>query len=260
MADEVKGIQIHADHFRALSRLSDEQRGRLLLGLIADAGFCEMPEMDFPTSLVFDMVIPSVHKAQASYQRQHEANIANGRKGGRPKKNQSQNQETDGITEKPIGFDENPTVSEENPKNQNRIEKNREEKISTESISSHDTELSTNSVYCAEPTTELRLKGRKKLITGKRAETFKRFWDAFGDKRGIAQAIDAWASIPTLTDSLVDRICEAAKQYADKRQDIRAQNGTPKMAQGWLNDRRWEDEEPEETCNIIRLRGKRTYA
>lgn len=87
------------------------------------------------------------------------------------------------------------------------------------------------------------LRGRKCRIAGKRAAAFERFWEAFAYKKDRAQAIDAWAQIPTLTDRLVAKICEAARHYAQvERPAILARGGTPKYAQGWLNDRRWEDE------------------
>lgn len=87
------------------------------------------------------------------------------------------------------------------------------------------------------------LKGKKKAISGKRLEWFNRFWDAFGDKRGRAEAIDAWASIPQLTDALCQQIVDAAKNYADNvRPQLLARDSTPKMAQGWITSRRWEDE------------------
>lgn len=95
------------------------------------------------------------------------------------------------------------------------------------------------------------LEGRKRKLTGKRAETFLRFWDAFADKRGYRDAIDAWANIPKLTNQLVDRICESAARYAEQRPDILARNSTPKMAQGWLNGRRWEDEDDQPQWSLI---------
>jgi len=47
-------------------------------------------------------------------------------------------------------------------------------------------------------------KGRK--LTGKRLETFNRFWDAFDYRKDKSSAADSWLNIPSLTDSLVDEI------------------------------------------------------
>lgn len=83
---------------------------------------------------------------------------------------------------------------------------------------------------------------KKRRMNGKRLETFLRFWSAFDYKHGKAEAADAWLDIPTLTDTLVTQIVEAAKQTARKRPQLIADGNTPKMAQGWISGRRWEDE------------------
>jgi DNA-binding transcriptional regulator GbsR (MarR family) len=86
------------------------------------------------------------------------------------------------------------------------------------------------------------LTAKKKKLQGKRLETFNRFWDAFGYKYGKADAADAWLNIPTLTDSIVDQIISAARLEAKGRPQLLESGRTPKMAQGWLSGRRWEDE------------------
>lgn len=82
----------------------------------------------------------------------------------------------------------------------------------------------------------------KATLEGKRLESFNQFWDAFGYKKGRGGAEKAWAAIPVLTDSLVEQICEAARKEAAQRPALEAQGRTPKWAQGWLNERRWEDD------------------
>lgn len=83
-------------------------------------------------------------------------------------------------------------------------------------------------------------KGRS--LSGKRLVSFNQFWDSFNYKKGKAEAADVWLNIPTLTDSLVNKICTAAKIENDNREELKAQGRTPKMAEGWLSGRRWEDE------------------
>lgn len=72
-------------------------------------------------------------------------------------------------------------------------------------------------------------------------DRFSEFWDAFADKRSAKKAKEAWDKIPPNAD--FDQIIEAARAY---RQWINNHPNAPvtKMAQGWLNDRRWEDELP----------------
>lgn len=88
---------------------------------------------------------------------------------------------------------------------------------------------------------EFYLTKKKRKLTGKRLETFNRFWTAFSFYKGKAEAADAWIDIPTLTDALVETIVAAARAEAKRRPAILAKNGTPKWAQGWLTSRRWED-------------------
>ena len=90
---------------------------------------------------------------------------------------------------------------------------------------------------------KLILKGKKKTLRDKRASSFIRVWEAFDWKKGKADAIDAWAAIPSLNDALVDRIVAAAQRYAIKREEIIRNGGTPKWLQGWIASRRWEDED-----------------
>jgi len=73
---------------------------------------------------------------------------------------------------------------------------------------------------------------KNRKLTGRKLEWFKEFWDAFGYKSGKAAAADSWLDIKGLTRELVDSIVEGAKKEAARRV----------TAQGWLTDRRWEDD------------------
>lgn len=94
------------------------------------------------------------------------------------------------------------------------------------------------------------LTAKKRKLKGKRLDWFNQFWDAFGYKKGKAQAADAWFDIPKLTDSLCKRIIESALHEARDRPELTSQGRTPKMAQGWISGRRWEDEEDKITSTI----------
>ena len=84
---------------------------------------------------------------------------------------------------------------------------------------------------------------KNKKLKDKRLATFLEFWDAFGYKSGKAQAAESWINIPSMTDSLVGQIILAAKGEAERRPGLKASGGSPKMAQGWLTAKRWNDEE-----------------
>lgn len=113
MADKVKGILLREETFEALQALSDEQRGKLLLAIIAEASGCDVPELDPITRMAYLCILPGVKRAQDESFRRHSANIENGKKGGRPRKQPVDNefvpQEPTGF-EKTYGIDENPSV------------------------------------------------------------------------------------------------------------------------------------------------------
>ena len=71
---------------------------------------------------------------------------------------------------------------------------------------------------------------------------FIQFWDAFGYKKGKGGAEKAWNAIPHKTDALIEKILDAARKEAAQRPALIQSGRTPKMAQGWLNEKRWEDE------------------
>jgi hypothetical protein len=107
-----------------------------------------------------------------------------------------------------------------------------------------DTELSTKVLSASGDAEhpEFWLSKKKKKLSGKRLEAFKRFWKAFNYPKDRSSAIDAWMNIPELTNSLVDKIVSAAYLTASERPYLIENKMTPKMAQGWITARRWEDE------------------
>ena len=100
-------------------------------------------------------------------------------------------------------------------------------------------------------THEFYLTKRKRRLKGKRLIKFNEFWEAFNYKKGKADAADAWLDIPTLTESLVKCIIDAAKIEAKNRQSLVDKGSTPKWGQGWLLSRRWEDEQNENENSTI---------
>ena len=80
------------------------------------------------------------------------------------------------------------------------------------------------------------------VLEGRSLELFNQFWDAFNFKQSRKQAEKAWADISGMTEELAAKICEAARREAALRPQYTARGRTPKYPQGWLNDRRWEDD------------------
>ena len=112
MAESVKGILLRTEHLRGLKLLDPRQVGELVFALFADAGEGDMPELDDMTRVVFELVAPSVRRANDAYATRCETNTENARKGGRPRKKddnretQPETEETEPKTQKPTGFSE----------------------------------------------------------------------------------------------------------------------------------------------------------
>jgi len=89
---------------------------------------------------------------------------------------------------------------------------------------------------------EFYLTKKKKKLKGKRLEAFNVFWNVFNYKHGKAEAADAWLDIPPMNNGTFQKIITAAKAEAQRRPELISSGRTPKMAQGWITGRRWEDE------------------
>lgn len=83
---------------------------------------------------------------------------------------------------------------------------------------------------------------KKRKLKGTQLERFEKFWKVFDYKKGKAEAADAWFDLPDKTGAVFDRILFGAEYEARARPRIIKAGRTPKMAQGWLSSRRWEDD------------------
>jgi len=73
-------------------------------------------------------------------------------------------------------------------------------------------------------------------------EMFAEFWNAFAYKDGKQEARRTFMKIPHLS-KIFHKILHGAKKEAARRPELEANGRTPKMAQGWLTSKRWEDYE-----------------
>jgi hypothetical protein len=72
--------------------------------------------------------------------------------------------------------------------------------------------------------------------------SFEEFWNAYDYKKGKTPAEGVWNKIK-MNDTLYANILNGARCEAKLRPALLANNSTPKMAQGWLTEKRWEDYE-----------------
>jgi len=82
-------------------------------------------------------------------------------------------------------------------------------------------------------------KGRK--LEGKQLIAFNIFWRKFEYSKGKAEAADAWLDLKINDPVLFDKIIKGANAEARARIGLIEKGSTPKMAQGWLSGKRWED-------------------
>ncbi len=81
---------------------------------------------------------------------------------------------------------------------------------------------------------------KKRKLSGRSLKEFVSFWDAFAYKKGRAEAADVWIDIKP-SGKLLKDILAGAKLTAAGRSELIKKGQTPKMGQGWLSGRRWED-------------------
>jgi len=132
-------------------------------------------------------------------------------------------------------------TTDEHQMNTNKNDKNVKNKISS---ASKKTDADHEDFY---------LTKKKRKLTGKRLVAFNMFWKAFNYPKGKAEAADAWIDIKYMTSAIVQQIIAAAIKEAENRPSDLSANKIPKMAQGWLSGRRWEDEDlskKEERCEL----------
>lgn len=84
---------------------------------------------------------------------------------------------------------------------------------------------------------------RGNKLQGKLYDGFIKFWEIFNYKRGKAAAAEEWFRLNITDDETLDQIYFAAGIESQNRAAIKAKGLTPKMAQGWLKERRYEDEQ-----------------
>jgi hypothetical protein len=83
---------------------------------------------------------------------------------------------------------------------------------------------------------------KRREETEKRIADFEIFWNTFNYKKGRGGAEKSWQAISNYSDDLFKKIIEGAKREDQERPALIAKNRTPKWAQGWITEKRWEDE------------------
>jgi len=133
-------------------------------------------------------------------------------------------------------------TSKKRTTNKQKVNTNKKEKIKNVLYSKNDKSKDKRSINTNTSIMSDSYRTRKgKFLKGDQLKMFLKFWDAFGDKRGMAEASDVWLRLQ-IDNGLFEKIIAGAKRYNIERKAILAKDRIPKMPQGWLSARRWEDE------------------
>lgn len=197
---------IYHEYREPLNLLTDEQRGKLLMALIDYSESGTVPELDGISMMAFSFIQKQMDRDSEKYKNRCNSNRENGKKGGRPKKEEK----PDGLHKNP----KNPSVSEkpngflENPKNPIKIKnKDKEKDIN-------------NNIMCKADANAL----------------FERLWKAYPNKRGKGQVSEAKKR--KLAEIGEEHVLRAMTRYIeDLKQDEwrKPQNGSTFFNSGYID-------------------------
>ena len=102
---------LYTSYYALIEGLTDEQLGQLTRAIFLYARDGETINLEPVVRMAFGFIVDDMKRNKAKYEEKVERWRANGKKGGRPRKNQEDKQ-------KPIGLDKNQEVSEITKQNQ----------------------------------------------------------------------------------------------------------------------------------------------
>ena len=115
---------LYTSYYALIEGLTDEQLGQLTRAIFLYARDGETISLEPVVRMAFGFIVDDMKRNKAKYEEKVERWRANGKKGGRPRKNQEDKQKPIGLDknqedkQKPIGLDKNQEVSEITKQNQ----------------------------------------------------------------------------------------------------------------------------------------------
>lgn len=199
---------IYHEYKEPLNLLTDEQRGKLLMALIDYSESGTVPELDGISMMAFSFIQRQMDRDSEKYENRCNSNRENGKKGGRPKKEEKpdgleKNPKNPSVSEKPNGFLENP----KNPIKNKDKDKDKEKDIN-------------NNIMCKADVDAL----------------FERLWKAYPNKRGKGQVSEAKKR--KLAEIGEEYVLRAMTRYIeDLKQDEwrKPQNGSTFFNSGYID-------------------------
>ena len=194
---------IYHEYREPLKLLTDEQRGRLLMALIDYSESGVVPELDGISMMAFSFIQSQMDRDSKKYENRCSSNRENGKKGGRPKKEN----DSEENPKNPLGFEETEKKTK-NPKKPIKIKKKDKEK-----------DINKNTMCKSEADA-----------------LFERVWKLYPQKRGKGKVSDA--NKRRLLDIGFDELSRAIDRYkADLALDDwrKPQNGSTFFNSGYID-------------------------
>lgn len=194
---------IYHEYREPLKLLTDEQRGRLLMALIDYSESGVVPELDGISMMAFSFIQSQMDRDSKKYENRCSSNRENGKKGGRPKKENDSEEKP----KNPLGFEETEKKTK-NPKKPIKIKNKDKEK-----------DINKNTMCKSEADA-----------------LFERAWKLYPQKRGKGKVSDA--NKRRLLDIGFDELSRAIDRYkADLALDDwrKPQNGSTFFNSGYID-------------------------
>lgn len=192
---------IYHEYREPLKLLTDEQRGQLLMALIDYSESGVVPELDGISMMAFSFIQSQMDRDSKKYENRCSSNRENGKKGGRPKKEN----DSEENPKNPMGFEETEKKTK-NPKKPIKI-KNKEKDINKNTMCKSEADA-----------------------------LFERVWKLYPQKRGKGKVSDA--NKRRLLDIGFDELSRAIDRYkADLALDDwrKPQNGSTFFNSGYID-------------------------
>jgi hypothetical protein len=195
---------LYLDMVETFEDLTDEEAGLVIKSLLAYCNGQEVPQLSGGAKIVFGLLRRQFERDSESYESKRLKLSENGRKGGRPKANETK---------------ENQLLFSESKKSQEKEEDKEKEKDKEED------------------------KDKKKEKADALASMFARFWSVYPRKEAKQTALKAFTKINP-DEALLETILSAVERFKNTAQWQEDGGQYVPHPSTFLNQRRWEDEPP----------------
>ena len=219
---EKKGFIVYFDWLETLERFSKEQAGEIFLAMFNYGKNGVVPEFDdFAVETAFSFIKRTLERDMEAYVKRCNANLINGKKGGRPKNPKK------------------PNKSETKPKKADT-----DIDIETDTDVDIETETDTNTVTHTNISTSSSPVVRDGVLSSVYSDDFLEFWSAYPKKMGKGSAFKMFNKLKLSKKDKAD-ILSALNWQKKSEQWLKDSGQFIPYPATYLNQRRWEDEPQE---------------